>query len=368
MQFLTGLNDTFDGVRSHLLLQDPLPNINKVYSLVLRDEKQKPVYNSVPDTTENAAMLATTSSTKQGFIKDISDARHVKKDLNRFYNYCKKEGHTKDSYFELFGYLDWYKGSKDTSIVHKSFKVGNHWNRSMNSSKTSNSNRFAAQVQALEFPITAFNKDPTIPSKSDDLSIIIQSAVQQEFQKFFKGKGSMESNFANFFNIVGMSTPYYVFCSLSKNIDRWIIDTGATNHMSPYISLFSTSIKLEPSKPIFSPNGHVTLVTHTSSISLHSTMILGYALFVHGFKHNLLSISKLSKFNKIKVIFYPTGCLFQDLQNDNILVIGKEDNGLYKIDSSYFHFTSSQLSSIIESGTPDNFFVNTISSKHFYAC
>ena len=43
MKFLMGLNDSFAGVRSNTLLQDPLPTVNKAYSLVLRHEKQMEV-------------------------------------------------------------------------------------------------------------------------------------------------------------------------------------------------------------------------------------------------------------------------------------------------------------------------------------
>ncbi|XP_011004250.1 PREDICTED: uncharacterized protein LOC105110785 [Populus euphratica] len=43
MKFLMGLSDSYVGVRSNTLLQDPLPIINKTYSLVLRHEKQSEV-------------------------------------------------------------------------------------------------------------------------------------------------------------------------------------------------------------------------------------------------------------------------------------------------------------------------------------
>ncbi|RHN51431.1 hypothetical protein MtrunA17_Chr6g0468481 [Medicago truncatula] len=38
IQFLTRLNDTFEVVKNPVLLMDPLPSINKVYSLVTQEE------------------------------------------------------------------------------------------------------------------------------------------------------------------------------------------------------------------------------------------------------------------------------------------------------------------------------------------
>ncbi|KAL2253442.1 UNVERIFIED_CONTAM: hypothetical protein Sindi_0138900 [Sesamum indicum] len=38
MQFLMGLNDSFSAIRSQILVMDPLPSVDKAYSLVLRVE------------------------------------------------------------------------------------------------------------------------------------------------------------------------------------------------------------------------------------------------------------------------------------------------------------------------------------------
>lgn len=38
MQFLMGLNDDFDAARNRILTLDPLPNLNKVYSMIFQVE------------------------------------------------------------------------------------------------------------------------------------------------------------------------------------------------------------------------------------------------------------------------------------------------------------------------------------------
>ncbi|MCI56832.1 retrovirus-related Pol polyprotein from transposon TNT 1-94, partial [Trifolium medium] len=40
IRFLTGLNDNFAMVRSQILLIDPLPSMNRIFSMVLQYERQ----------------------------------------------------------------------------------------------------------------------------------------------------------------------------------------------------------------------------------------------------------------------------------------------------------------------------------------
>ena len=46
LQFLMGLNDDFAAVRGQILLMEPLPPINKVYSLVTQEERQRAISHS----------------------------------------------------------------------------------------------------------------------------------------------------------------------------------------------------------------------------------------------------------------------------------------------------------------------------------
>ena len=52
------LNDSYDAIRSQILLLDPLPNINRAYSMIQRVEKQRQVTSSVEATREIAANVS----------------------------------------------------------------------------------------------------------------------------------------------------------------------------------------------------------------------------------------------------------------------------------------------------------------------
>ncbi|KAL2235960.1 UNVERIFIED_CONTAM: hypothetical protein Sindi_1328200 [Sesamum indicum] len=56
MQFLMGLNDTYDHVRSQILMMEPYPDVSKAFSMVLRVEKQKEANTEPQYTSQNVVM------------------------------------------------------------------------------------------------------------------------------------------------------------------------------------------------------------------------------------------------------------------------------------------------------------------------
>lgn len=135
MQFLMGLNDTFDHIRNQILVMDPLPSINKAYSIVLRVEKQREVHIIFPETNNNTAMLVKTteymrdSGGRIGYYRGSGRGRFnrgnynsargntrrfgVTEKENSHCDHCNMNGHTRDVCFKLNGYPDWYRDLKE---------------------------------------------------------------------------------------------------------------------------------------------------------------------------------------------------------------------------------------------------------------
>ncbi|KAK9165874.1 hypothetical protein Scep_001065 [Stephania cephalantha] len=109
MQFLMGLNDIYDHVRNQILVMDPLPNINKAYSMILRVEKQREVNINF------APALETTMAVRNGHVKQFhkwDSKKFVNKD-DLVFEFCKRKRHIKDNCFKLHGIPEWYKNNKD---------------------------------------------------------------------------------------------------------------------------------------------------------------------------------------------------------------------------------------------------------------
>ncbi|KAL0392792.1 UNVERIFIED_CONTAM: Retrovirus-related Pol polyprotein from transposon RE1 [Sesamum radiatum] len=104
LQFLMGLSDDFDNVRHQILVMEPIPSVNKAYSMVASVEKQRQVHLSG---TENVALHAKTEHKRE--FKGIARKKLFEDKRNHYCDYCEKTGHTKDTCFKLHGTPDWYK-------------------------------------------------------------------------------------------------------------------------------------------------------------------------------------------------------------------------------------------------------------------
>uniref|UniRef100_A0A2N9G504 Uncharacterized protein n=1 Tax=Fagus sylvatica TaxID=28930 RepID=A0A2N9G504_FAGSY len=109
MQFLMGLNESFATVRGQILLMDPMPPINKVFSLIRQEERQRsigslngPLNNSFVDST---ALLCKSEGPKYGANKQSFGHKKDKP----MCIHCGLLGHTMDKCYKLHGYPPGYK-------------------------------------------------------------------------------------------------------------------------------------------------------------------------------------------------------------------------------------------------------------------
>ena len=120
IKFLIGLNDSFSHIRSQILLQDPLPSINKVFSLILQEERQRDVFSSIPSSVESAAFLSRSFSTQQGGNKQI---------FNKSRPTCSRcgiLGHTIDKCYQLHGYPLGFRFNKGKNNPRGANQVNGH--------------------------------------------------------------------------------------------------------------------------------------------------------------------------------------------------------------------------------------------------
>ena len=119
-----------------------------------------------------------------------------------------------------------------------------------------------------------------------------------------------------------------------KDNEDWIIDSGATRHMTSKETKLDYSVSVKDlDKHVHLPNGQTTSVTQICSCKVSIGDTLTNVLAVPDFKYDLLSVSQLTRQLNCSVNFFPEFCVFQDLSIGKVKGIGKERNGLYYLPS-----------------------------------
>ena len=123
MSFLMGLHDSFSQIRGQLLLMDPMPPINKVFSLVSQEEHQRKLGIPTSDTGNPIAFTVKTNipkSNSENFCTSKTNFAATNKGQNQNTNYkgqkrerpfctnCHLLGHTVDRCYKLHGYPPGY--------------------------------------------------------------------------------------------------------------------------------------------------------------------------------------------------------------------------------------------------------------------
>jgi len=90
-------------------------------------------------------------------------------------------------------------------------------------------------------------------------------------------------------------------CFKSKT-DLWILDSGATHHMTYNKTHLSDIILLPYPLLVSLPNGYKVKVTEVGNVNLISKITLHKVLFIPSFKYNLISIKSLALY--LKCLFF----------------------------------------------------------------
>ena len=111
----------------------------------------------------------------------------------------------------------------------------------------------------------------------------------------------------------------------------WIIDSGATDHMTFY------SRQVSPLKPssqnyVSTANGTSIPIIGEGSLSLTNTLNLDSILVVPSLNYNLLSVSQITTALFCVVIFWPEFCVFKDIWTRQTIGCGVRRWKLYNLD------------------------------------
>ncbi|CAA0841724.1 Unknown protein, partial [Striga hermonthica] len=270
MQFLMGLNEVFEPVKNQILLMDPLPTVNKAYSMILKVEKQRPV--SISDPLESSAVMVNRNYTRGGMRtsgygrgnenkgfsgqgynsagRGRGNQRLTKEERAKLYcTHCGYNGHDKQGCFKLNDYPEWYKELKGQRTSH---------------------NANMADSEDL-----ARSGDFDEKSQHSDSMSEISSIVQKEIDKYMTRKQGNENHSFSHFVEFTENSENYAFSSLSSlEKGSWIIDTGASRHICSDVDLVLDSFDTPAPVTVNLPDGSKIKVNKIGKVRINDDIVL----------------------------------------------------------------------------------------------
>ena len=300
LQFLMGLNDSYAQIRGQILMMDPLPAINKVFSLVIQEERHRTVGYSYSGSHNSDPMTFGSNSNAPAGSSGGSKTRRDRITCS----YCGFQGHIKDKCYKLVGYPPGWK-----------FK-----------NKGPNSSSMANNSEVLE-SLNAGSSESTVSS--------LTTMQCQQLIQLLTNQLSSTSSASTENSSTGPSVSNFAGNKVKIQNKGWIIDSGATHHVCNDISLFDSSIAVQNVR-VTLPTGITVPIDRVGSVILSKDVKLLNVLFVPTFRYNLLSVSAFTDTLSLSMVFTPDACIIQEPSRGKMIGKGSRKGQLYQLDFDCF--------------------------------
>ncbi|XP_075473306.1 uncharacterized protein LOC142504306 [Primulina tabacum] len=274
--FLDGLDDRLDKTRSDVLQLQTFPTVEQAYAHVRREDIRQAVMTSSSDIAPGAVMAS--KGFKPGKQKSKPQFGALK------CTHCGNPKHTRETCFKLHGYPEWWS-------------------------------EFQARKKCEGTDTNEDTGRAAIASADSQSSL----TTQPESTNMFTVLGDQ-----------GNCGQALVTCH-DHNESKWIIDSGATDHMTFDSHNFSHSTQ-QRRTCIANANGVQYPVTRAGTVALSSSISLNHTLLVPSLSNKLLSINQVTTDLNCVVLMYPNFCLLQDILTKEIIGRGTKKGGLYYMD------------------------------------
>ncbi|CAN1346939.1 Retrovirus-related Pol polyprotein from transposon TNT 1-94 [Linum perenne] len=358
IRFLRGLNDNFSSPRSQVMLLEPLPNLNKVFAMMIQQERD--VAKQSIGEAHSHAFLARTDGSHAGNSQALAarPSTFKKQGKRPVCSYCGFVGHTVEVCYKKNGYPPGYQhrprvpranavttdaAALDTSEpTSATVQVSQaDWTTfqqqyqrmaaAFQPSPSPAAHHTAAAVHTKRFEVP--EQAPTHVLKSP----VHQVAVVSSDEASKRGKTAVQTSF----DPTGPSS------SGNPSFPRytnWVLDTGASDHIVCDFRLL-TSHRRVSNTVVHLPNGDSALVSHIGQVVFSENLVLYNVLLVPSFSFNLVSISQLAKYEGLSVFFHNNLCLIQAFPSLRMIGTAELHQGLYLLHSASH---SAQVQSLLQ--------------------
>ncbi|KAF5451070.1 hypothetical protein F2P56_031369 [Juglans regia] len=269
IQFLMGLNESFHATRNQIMLLDPLPPINKIFSMIQQQEMQNHMLHVLPSPDSMALAV------RQPYIPSktpFKPPNSYKRD-RPFCTHCKIQGHNLENCFKAgnaqpplctYCHLTGH-------VADKCYKLHGYPRHKFHA-KNNSPNFSSAHLTSVE------------PVASADEKLAFTKDQYQQLLSLLQSKEASIANHSVSTVQTDCSSPSLMngthFCLTSSTQAHnkahqtpWIIETDATDHMVCNTS-FLSAITSNVSFVVRLPNGYTAPVSHIGTVKLTNTLDL----------------------------------------------------------------------------------------------
>ena len=308
--FLMGLDEQrFGTTRSNILAQDPLPGLHKVYSILTQEEQVKGMTRGREEQGEFVAFVARTRTDgRQQGSMTRTDGQE-----KGICSHCHKSGHEEDNCFALTGYPEWW-GDRPRGDERREAGRGRGYSggrgRGRGHRGTHRANAALTTIGSSSATFSAAGGGSSFPGLSDE---------QWEKLKAILGEPKEITN-----KMTGK--PKNLYGTVTGSV--WILDTGASNHMTGSIEELN-DLKIIDQCPVGLPDGSSALAVKEGTTVLDGDLCLENVLYVPGLTCNLISVSQLIDQYDCFVLFTKKLCVIQGHTSRMLIGAGERRDGLY---------------------------------------
>ena len=326
IQFLMGLNDSFNKICGQILNMKPPPLLNDIYNMLDQDESQRSIGHSLKSVANPSAFQIQSSNLVEQPHTLLAQTGYQKPKCS----HCHKMGHTADKCYKLHGYPP---GSGPPKLK-KPQTIGS--------------------TNLATLPVQVVSEQQTEKSdhlKEDMSRDQIQTMISYLSSKLHGShiKSLPDKSFAStstFVHVISQisgtfldlySKSYYdmlvssVSTEPAVSLRAWVLDSGATHHVSHNKDLYIEYRSLENTY-VTLPNGYTVHIEGIGFIQLTDDISLHNVLYIPEFKFNLISVSVLTKTLNSKVSFTSDQWFIQELTRELMIGQGSQVGNLYVMD------------------------------------
>jgi len=278
-------------------MMDPLPSINKVFSLVIQEESNN---HSVASSNHEHVSLVNDSDSHnksqgrgRGFSNGLKPPRHG--------SFCGRSNHTVDCCYAKHGHPNFQRQVP-----------------SVNASSSTETNEAPPRSS-----IDASSSSSSISQEKYDQLVSLLQQMNLLPSSFVP---SASANHVISPSLLSISSIFS--CSISSKSDILLLDSGANEHIVSSTHWFTSYHKILP-KPMNLPNETYVLVQYAGTIQFSPQCYLDNVLYSPLFNLNLISISKLCESLNCHAIFHNKKCFLQDLHCQKMIGLCDQIEGLY---------------------------------------